>query len=408
MRIAILAQFPIHLLPGFERLGEPGKHYATWLPQLAQGFAKELQNTSDRIPESSSTGERAISNQEPRTKNTPFSIHWVVLTTEVTEVIRVNFLGQTFHLLPTSSSKRASTLFHADRAAITRTLDSLNPDLVHGWGNEDVYGLAASLSDRRSIVSIQGLLSEYILHNRMPARDYFQALIELFVIQRADHLVCESLWSADRTRNRAWNRNKQIHHLEYGVNEAFFESRWSPSGSPVAVFCGSADARKGIQDAVSAFSRPELAHAELRVLGACNTPLGECLKASSPPNVRWLGRVPIEETIKHLERAWCFVLPTRADTGPMALKEARVVGLPAICSPNSGARDYIRDGENGFLVQPGDVQTLADRLSFLLSDPDRCRRMGSIGHEQAREGFHPKNTAAGFLELYREITKTGG
>jgi len=396
MRVAILAQFPIHILPEFAHLGEPKQHYATWLPQLAQGFGG------------------AIANGLPQRLNlmadsSPLEIHWVTLSTEVTEPCTVEYLHQTFHILPTATRGRASSLFRADRKSIQKVLEEINPDLVHGWGNEDVYGLAAVLSGRPNMVSVQGLLSHYVLRNRLPSRTYLQALIELYVVNKADELVCESRWSCDMVRRRLLKRSTPIHHIEYGVQECFYEAQWQPDPSkPVAIFTGAVEPRKGIQDVVQAFKHPRLSQAELWVLGADNTPFAQALKKIAPPNVKWFGRLGLKESIKYLSQGWCFVLPTRGDTGPMAVKEAMVVGLPVISSPQSGARDYICEGENGFLVPCDQPGVLAERLERLLTNYDHCRAMGAVRWEEAREYFRPERTAALLLKIYKsEVTGNG-
>lgn len=399
MRIAILAQFPIHLLPGFEQLGEPKHHYATWLPQLAQGFSRELENSAD--PTSFS---RERTPQQPRTNNASDSIHWVTLSHDVEASYEVPHLGQTFHVLPTARKGRASSLFRNDRAAIRNQLVRIRPDLVHGWGNEDVYGWAAVESGFPNMVSIQGLLSAYAIKNRLPGRTYLQALIELYVINDADALVCESQWAIDMTKKRMFVKSPPAHLVEYGVQEIFYRSEWSPNpAKPVAIFTGSADTRKGIQDVIRAFRDPRIANAELWILGEANSKYGKSLQQIAPHNVRWMGRLPIEESVAYLRQGWCFVLPTRADTGPMAIKEARVVGLPVISSPHSGARDYIKEGKNGYLVEPGDVGALTDRLVRLLSDFDLCKKMGGFQHSEDREYFHPARTAGSLLTIYRQM-----
>ena len=71
---------------------------------------------------------------------------------------------------------------------------------------------------------------------------------------------------------------------------------------------------------------------------------------------------------------------------PRALVEAMRTGLPAVCYATDGVVDVVRDGENGFLVPPGDVDAFADRLLRVLGDADLRRRLGaaaavSIGPE---------------------------
>ncbi len=376
MKIAIIAQFPVHILPEFADLGLPRGHYATWLPQLAESFGNQQE----------------------------FEIHWIALSEKVQARQDVVWQNQQFHILPTATSKRAATLFRADRAEINKVLTEVKPELVHGWGNEDVCAFAASTSGYKCLVSVQGLLSEYVLRNRMPARTYLQALIEIYSVNKADAVVCESRWSADKTRIRIFKKQPDISVVDYGVNFNFFNQEWSPQkAEPCAIFTGSAEPRKGIQDAVRAFASPLLANYKLHVLGSYDTAFGRKLREQSTPNVIWHGRLPIEEAMAIVAQGWCFVLPTRADTGPMALKEARVIGLPAIASPHSGARDYIVDGRNGYLVKPGKIEKLASCLAEILGDFDQAKQMGDFEHAKAVYDYHPSRTAEGMLKIYRRL-----
>ena len=384
LKIAVLAQFPVHILPEFEKFGEPKVHYATWLPQLVRNFENLLQS---REPIPSSWG-------EPRPDKPPLEIHWLTLSTLVDRLQVSQFCGQIIHVLPTKQRGRASTFFRADRASLQSRLNEIGPHIVHGWGNEDVYGWAAVASGRLNIVSVQGLLSECVLRSPFPLRTYFQAVLELFVLNWACYIVCESQWACEKVKMRLVRRAKPLLCIDYGVHEYFYKCSWNPRlGKPIAIFAGSVDPHKGIQDVIAAFRDSRLRDAELWVLGSDNSPQAAAIKKIAPPNVIWFGRRPIREVIERLAQGWCFVLPTRADTGPMAVKEARVVGLPVICTPCSGARDYIRHEKNGFLVKPGDVKNLTHYLAKLLSNLDICRQMGAYEHELARNRFAPMKTA---------------
>jgi glycosyltransferase involved in cell wall biosynthesis len=50
--------------------------------------------------------------------------------------------------------------------------------------------------------------------------------------------------------------------------------------------------------------------------------------------------------------------------------------------------EIIRDGETGYLVEPGDSAALADRLLGLLADPLKTRSMGEDGYAAARAYWH--------------------
>ena len=53
-----------------------------------------------------------------------------------------------------------------------------------------------------------------------------------------------------------------------------------------------------------------------------------------------------------------------------SMLEALAIGIPAVCTdcPVGGARMYIRDGENGYLIPVGDADVMADRMLALMED----------------------------------------
>jgi glycosyltransferase involved in cell wall biosynthesis len=371
-KIAILAAFPLHHLKGFGKAFQPKGHYATWLPQIAEAW----------------DGQKEV------------EIHWIVMSELVQERRDVSEWGQMFHVLPTTQRGRSTTLFREDRRAIGAVLDEIQADLVHGWGTEDVYGLAAALSGRPNIVSMQGILSYYALKNRMPARSYLQAILELFILWKAEKVTTESQWG----RNVVLRRNPfaKVELIEYGVQQVFFQTKWQPEETkPFSLFVGGISPRKGIQDLVRAFRDPKLSGSELVVIGGGEGLWSENLQKSAPPNIRWLGRKTAEETAEYMSKAWCLVLPTRADTSPNVVKEARVIGLPVITTKRGGQASYVRDGKDGYFVECGEVNGLIQKIGKVLGCFAKTKEMGDHGKQNFRELFMAKRTGDGFMKMYR-------
>lgn len=93
-----------------------------------------------------------------------------------------------------------------------------------------------------------------------------------------------------------------------------------------------------------------------------------------------------------LAAADAFALTSLWEGLPRALVEAMKTGLPSVCYATDGVVDLLRDGENGFLVAPGDVDAFSERLVRLLNDADLRRRLGeaasaSIGPEFDIDGM---------------------
>ena len=86
------------------------------------------------------------------------------------------------------------------------------------------------------------------------------------------------------------------------------------------------------------------------------------------------------------------------------LPESLSAGVPVVVTRVDGATDVVRDGVNGFLAEPGDVQTLALRTAELLSDPALRRRLGGAGLEQ-REEFEIEHMVRRQEELYLRLWK---
>jgi glycosyltransferase involved in cell wall biosynthesis len=376
VKVAILADFPLHVIPGFGEAFRPSGHYATWLPQLAAEFGRA----------------------------TALEAHWIVLSDRVSVAQNVIWQNQNFHVLPTAQSRRASTLFKQDRARIREVLDQIQPDVVHGWGTEDVYALATVSSPFPNFISMQGILSHYMLKARRRPREYFQGLLELYVLWRARRITVESEWGRQCLARR--NPRAVISLVEYGVQPDFFDVKWNPDPHrPVAVFVGSLTPIKGIQDLVAAFRSSALSAGELWVIGGGSGHWFEKLRHNTPSNIRWLGRKSIQETAALLGQAWCLTLPTRADTSPNVVKEARVIGLPVVTTPCGGQTQYIENDQNGFLVKPGDIKQLAGTIEKLFCDFDAVKKMGACRHAEQRAWFRPENTAKRFLQIYREFSK---
>jgi glycosyltransferase involved in cell wall biosynthesis len=69
---------------------------------------------------------------------------------------------------------------------------------------------------------------------------------------------------------------------------------------------------------------------------------------------------------------------------PYTVAEAMASGKPVVASDVDGIRDALRDGEEGFLVPPGDIEGFADRLLTLIRDPALRDAMGRKGRVAAR------------------------
>ena len=93
-----------------------------------------------------------------------------------------------------------------------------------------------------------------------------------------------------------------------------------------------------------------------------------------------------------------FAFPTLREPFGFVLLEAAATGLPAIASPEGGStRDVIEHERSGLVVDPNDVEGMAQALVQLSRDASLRERLGRAAHE-ATLGRTPSQSARGFLE----------
>jgi glycosyltransferase involved in cell wall biosynthesis len=109
----------------------------------------------------------------------------------------------------------------------------------------------------------------------------------------------------------------------------------------------------------------------------------------------------VEDAPGFYERLDAFVLPSRNEGVPGAVREAMASGLPVVATDVGGTRDVVRDGETGILIEPDDDAALADAVRSLLADPEWARGLGSAGRALVRERF-PVTTYVDRYESFLE------
>ena len=101
--------------------------------------------------------------------------------------------------------------------------------------------------------------------------------------------------------------------------------------------------------------------------------------------VRVCTPVPFDELLAIYDSAAVFVFPTlsRDEGFGLVALEAMAHGLPVVASRAGAIPETVREGETGFLFEPGDSAELARRLRSVLDDPALRARMGVAGREWA-------------------------
>jgi glycosyltransferase involved in cell wall biosynthesis len=118
-------------------------------------------------------------------------------------------------------------------------------------------------------------------------------------------------------------------------------------------------------------------------------------------NIKLLGFVGDPVPLLKMSNAFCLL--SRSEGFCNALLEAMACGVPSVVTQVGGNPEAIKDGENGFLVPTDDDATAAERLLFLLRNPERAIQIGKRGQTSAQTRFSAETMINNLITLYRDL-----
>jgi 1,2-diacylglycerol 3-alpha-glucosyltransferase len=128
-------------------------------------------------------------------------------------------------------------------------------------------------------------------------------------------------------------------------------------------------------------------------------------EAGLSQRVHFVGFKQYEDLPAYYALAWAFLHFSTVEQWGLVVNEAMASGLPVIISKTCGcAADLVREGENGWTVDPLDVNAMAERMLAMASDGTDRVRMGQ-GSEEIIKAFAPEAFANGLARAIEAATK---
>jgi glycosyltransferase involved in cell wall biosynthesis len=175
--------------------------------------------------------------------------------------------------------------------------------------------------------------------------------------------------------------------------DLFHKPKARRPGLPRVLFVGADFVRKGGDVLLEAFGKRLKGKAELHLVTNYPVPPGEGVVVHH-------GLGPNSAALVDLYKdADIFALPTRADCLAVVLGEAMASSLPIVTTTVGAHPEAVEDGRNGFIVEPGDSESLAEVLERLVDDAALCRSMGAQGRALAEERYDARRNALKVIEL---------
>jgi glycosyltransferase involved in cell wall biosynthesis len=290
------------------------------------------------------------------------------------------------------------------------------------WGAEGYLHLLNRTEWNRipTVIQLHGPLVMFAHTMDWPDKDseFYRVgtMMEGACLRLADAVYTSSQCSADWCATHYSLQLDRVPVLHTGVDTERFAPRNLPkSKRPTILFSGKLARNKGVALLVEAACRlardfPDL---HLRLFGRGEpefvSEIHAIANAAGLSDLLDLpGFIGAHELSEHLSRAHVFAAPSRYEGGPgLVYLEAMACGLPVIACAGSGVAEIIRQGENGLLVPPEDVDALTDVLGALLEHPDRRQAMGERARRYVIEEADTR-VCLKRLEAFYQSVVTGG
>jgi glycosyltransferase involved in cell wall biosynthesis len=339
-------------------------------------------------------------------KNPDIRLHVILFRGRIDNDFTFVSQGVTFHVIKANPKWRLASLFWLDTVLIRRALKKINADVVHAWGSEKGAGLIASRLGVPYVMTIQGLLKWYQRLIPLEPYDRLMLPLETLSLRRAPVVSSESHFPARFIRQNF--PDKPVYQVEHVPNSVFRTVRRRPVTHPVKfIIVAGLGYRKGYDLLFAALEQllPEL-NFTLTVVADPNPAYVDTLRGRASEalwqRVEFKFHLLPHEVAKELETATMLLMPTRADTGPVAVKEAVVAGVPVVASDIGGIPDYVVPGKNGELFPAGDVPGFVQAILRACAHPlFREGRVDDATLAEKRDYLSPSRMANGFLEVYR-------
>jgi len=168
--------------------------------------------------------------------------------------------------------------------------------------------------------------------------------------------------------------------------------------------------RKGLDLVIAAMARlvPRYPSLRLHIIGdGPQRGALEVLVARSNlgPNVIFEGVVENAALATRYAHADIFVSMSYSESFGQTLIEGMISGLPVVSARNMGSNEIIEDGETGYLVEPGNVAMLVERLDTLISRPDLRVSLGQRARDVVRRRYNWTTIGEQYHDVYREAVR---
>ena len=231
--------------------------------------------------------------------------------------------------------------------------------------------------------------------------------IIIFYLKKCDRIIVLSAYW--KKYFDSFLEKSKVRIVENGINTRLYNGKKTArSDIPTILFMGEIGKRKGIYDLLQALSIIKKSGCDFKAIIAGPGEIEQAKKRAKELLLSectfFVGPVAGEEKVTLLHKAWCFVLPSYAEGLPISILEALAAGLPVVSTTVGGIPDVIIQKENGFLIEPGDVHSLARDILHILKTKELSDHISATNRKKARD-FCIESVSDKLYRIYRDLAR---
>ncbi|WP_166111527.1 glycosyltransferase family 4 protein [Pseudoalteromonas sp. Z9A5] len=173
------------------------------------------------------------------------------------------------------------------------------------------------------------------------------------------------------------------------------------------VFLGRLADKKGVSDLIMAFSIVAKSYPQARLLLGGDGELDKfkilVSKLNLNDSVQFLGWISGDAKDELLRKTNSYVLPSYNEGFPMGILEAMSCNIPIIATDVGGIPDAITSGEEGLLINAGDIDGLTNAMKYSIESPLEIQRMQEKASIKYLNKFSPNIIIPQLITIYKDL-----